>query len=189
MRKAALICMAILAAALGANAQDLSSCKLPANLEKLVGKAAEVVNVNLDENMLKFAGNFLSKEDPDQAQAQKLLSNIRSLCVRSLKFDAGGQYLVEDIEALRSQFRSPVWSRMVGVENKRGGENVDVLLKMEKGVVTGLAVIATEPTELTFVHIDGTIDPAQISKLGGQFGIPKVEMPIKPKPAPKADSK
>lgn len=189
MRKAALICVAILAAAMGVHAQDVSSCKLPASLEKLVGKAAEVVNVNLDENMLKFAGNFLSKDDPDQAQVQKMMSGIRSICVRSLKFDAGGQYLADDVESLRSQFRSPLWSRMVGVENKRGGENVDVLLRMDKGAVTGLAVIAAEPTELTFVHIDGTIDPSQISKLGGQFGIPKVELPIKPKPAAKADSK
>ena len=189
MRKAALIYIAVLAAAVGLRAEESTACKLPASLEKTAAKAAEIVNVNLDENMIKFAGNFLSKEDSDQAQAQKMLSGIHGICVRSLKFDAPGQYAEDDVQQLRSQFRSPVWSSMVGVQNKRGGENVDVLLRMDKGAVTGLAVIAVKPTELTFVHIDGTIDPSQISKLGGQFGIPKVELPIKPKPAPKADSK
>ena len=189
MRKTALICIAILAAMLSARAQDVSTCKLPGNLEKITAKAAEVVNVNLDENMLKFAGNFLNKDDQDQAQVQKMLTSIRSICVRSLKFDAGGQYAEDDVEQLRSQFRTPVWSRMIDVKNQRGGDNVDVLFKMEKGVMTGLAVIASKPTELTFVHIDGAIDPSQITKLGGQFGIPKVELPIKSKPAAKADSK
>ncbi len=189
MRKTALICTAIMAAAIGVRAQEVSSCKLPGNLEKVVAKAAEVVNVNLDENMLKFAGNFLNKDDQEQAQVNKMLSGIRSICVRSLKFDAGGQYAEEDVEQLRSQFRSPTWSRMIDVQNKRGGDNVDVLFRMDKGAVTGIAVIAAEPTELTFVHIDGSIDPSQLGKLAGQFGIPKVGMPIKPKPAPKADSK
>jgi hypothetical protein len=189
MRKTALICIAVLAAAICTQAEESSACKLPAGLEKLTAKATEVVNVNLDENMLKFAGNFLNKEDSDQTQIQKMLTSIHAICVRSLKFDAAAQYPEDEVQALRSQFRAPIWTSMVGVQNKRGGENVDVLLKMEKGAVTGLVVIAAEPTELTFVHIDGSIDPAQITKLGGQFGIPKVELPIKPKPAPKADSK
>jgi hypothetical protein len=189
MRKIALMCIVVLAASICARAEESSACKLPASLEKAAAKAAEVVNVNLDENMLKFAGNFLNKEDGDQAQVQKMLIGIHGICVRSLKFDAGGQYLDDDVQALRSQFRAPIWSSMVGVQNKRGGENVDVLLRMEKGAVTGLAVIAAKPTELTFVHIDGAIDPSQLTRLGGQFGIPKVELPMKPKPAPKADSK
>ncbi|HTY64338.1 MAG TPA: DUF4252 domain-containing protein [Acidobacteriota bacterium] len=189
MRKTALICIAVLAAAIGARAEEPAACKLPAGLEKAVAKAAEVVNVNLDENMIKFAGNFLNKEDTDQVQAQKMLSGIHGICVRSLKFDTGGQYTDDDVQVLRSQFRSPTWSNIVGVQSKRGAENVDVLLRMEKGAVTGLAVIAANPLELTFVHIDGAIDPAQFSKLGGRFGIPKIELPMKPKPAPKADSK
>jgi len=189
MRKTALICIAVLAAAIGARAEESTACKLPATLEKAMAKAAEIVNVNLDENMLRFAGNFLNKEDGDQAQVQKMLSGIHGICVRSLKFDAGGQYAEDDVQVLRSQFRSPTWTNMVGVQNKRGGENVDVLLRMENGAVTGLAVIAAKPMELTFVHIDGNIDPSQLTKLGGQFGIPKVELPMKPKPAPKADAK
>jgi hypothetical protein len=189
MRKAALICMAIMALTLGAQAQDSPSCKLPVNLERLAAKASEVVDVNMDENMLKFAGSFMNKNKPEEAEAQKLVSSLKSLCVRSLEFDKEAQYAEEDLEALRSQLRVPTWSRIVGVRSKRDRENVDVYFRMEKGAVTGLAVIAAEPKELTLVHIDGLINPDMLGKLGGQFGIPKVEMPSESKPTGKAEHK
>jgi hypothetical protein len=177
MRKAAPICMAILTLALCARAQDSPACKLPINLERLAAKASEVVDVNMDENMLKFAGNFMNKNKPDEAEAQKLVTGLKGLCVRSFEFASDAQYAEEDLEELRAQLRAPIWSRMVGVRSKRDRENVDVYFRMEKGSVTGLAVIAAEPKELTFVHIDGLINPDLLGKLGGQFGIPKVEMP------------
>jgi hypothetical protein len=189
MRKTMFVCIMILTIASGASAQDARICRIPVNLERLASKAAEVVDVTMDSNMLQFAGHFLNKKKPDEAHVQKLLSNIRNLCVRSFQFDKDRQYTDEDAEALRSQLRTPVWSRIVGVRSKRGGDNVDVYLRTEQGVITGLTVIAAEPKELTFVHIDGVIDPEQLSELGGQFGIPKLEMPPKSSPAGKAESK
>jgi hypothetical protein len=180
MRNTTFLCFSILGLALNAFAQAATSCKLPVNLDRLAAKAAEVVDVDMDANMLQFAGKFLKGEKSDEAQARKLISSIKGLCVRSFEFDSDGQYGAEDVEAIRAQFQSPTWSRMVGVRSKRDRENVDVFFRMEKGSVTGLAVIAAEPKELTFVHIDGVIDPQQLNELGGQFGIPKVEMPAKP---------
>ena len=37
-------------------------------------------------------------------------------------------------------------------------------------------VIAAEPRELTVVNIVGTIDPAQLSDLGGRFHIPGLDL-------------
>lgn len=189
MRKAVLICLAVVSLTLAGFAQDAASCKLPVNLERLAAKASEVVDVNMDESMLKFAGSFMNKNKPDEAQAQKLISSLKGLCVRSFEFDQEAQYADEDLEALRAQLRAPVWSRMVGVRSKRDKENVDVFFRIENGAVSGLAVIAAEPKELTFVHIDGMIDPEMLGKLGGQFGIPKVEMPPQPKAAAKTEAK
>jgi hypothetical protein len=183
MRKTALAFLMILAIAFMTWAQDASSCKLPLNLERLSAKAAEVVDINMDENMLKFAGNFMNKNKPEEAQAQKIISGIKNLCVRSFEFNDEIQYSNEDLDALRAQLRAPLWSRMVGVRSERDKENVDVYCRMEKGSITGLAVIAAEPKELTVVHIDGIIDPSMLSKLGGQFGIPKVDISSGAKPA------
>jgi hypothetical protein len=64
---------------------------------------------------------------------------------------------------------------MVNVTS-RTGDNVDVFFKMEKDRIAGLVVIAAQPRELTVVNIVGPIDLDQLSSLGGQFGIPKVEL-------------
>jgi hypothetical protein len=40
-----------------------------------------------------------------------------------------------------------------------------------------LVVIAADPKELTIVHIDGPLDPSDLDKLGGDFGVPRVEVP------------
>lgn len=65
--------------------------------------------------------------------------------------------------------------RLVGVRSKRG-ENVDVYFKDGgSGKLGGIVVIAAEPKELTVVNIVGTLDPAKLADLGGEFGIPRLE--------------
>jgi hypothetical protein len=119
--------------------------KLPASLERLAAKASEVVDVTMDANLLQLASRFLSDKDKD------------------------------DAEPLRTQLHTPAWSRIVGVRSRKSGENSEVYLKTENGKIGGLAILVTEPKELTIVSIEGSIDPDQLSELGGHFGIPKVE--------------
>jgi hypothetical protein len=184
MRRVLFICIPILALTLSAQGQETPLCKLPASLDQLKATAAETTDVTLDPNLLKLADNALNKGVANEAEAQKLLSNIKGICVRSYKFDKGTQYPEKDVEALRSQFSGPNWSSMVKVRSKQNGENVDVLVQSEKGALAGIAIIVAKPEEFTFVRIDGAIDLAQLAKLKGQFGIPKLNIPGQPKPAP-----
>jgi hypothetical protein len=160
-------------AVLPLTAQDI---KLPASLDQLTAKAAETVDVTLDSSMLKLAGRFLSDKKSDEAQAKKLLGGLKGIYVRSYEFENAGEYSMADVESVRSQLRGPGWSRIVGVRSKKDGENAEVYVKNSGDQIGGLVVIATEPKELTIVNIVGTIDPEQLSDLGGQFGIPKVEV-------------
>ena len=96
--------------------------------------------------------------------------------MRSFKFENEGEYSEVDVESVRSQLRAPDWSRVVNVTSRKGGDNVDVAYKMDKGKIAGLVVIAAEPKEFTIVNIVGPIDLDQLSSLGGQFGIPKVDL-------------
>ena len=159
--------------ALGLGAQDL---KIPINIDNLASKAVETVDVTLDASMLQLAGKFLSDKKPDEAEARKLIEGLKGIYVRSFEFAKPGQYSNADVEAVRAQLKAPVWARIVGVRSKREGENTDVFVRMENNRIAGLAVIAAEPTELTIVHISGNINPEDLSRLGGQFGIPKVEV-------------
>jgi hypothetical protein len=164
-------------------AQEL---KFPAGLDKLAAKASEVVDVNMDRRMLEFASKFLSDKDPDDAEAKQLIKNLRGIYVKSFEFERNGEYSLADIEPFRAQLGSPQWSKMIEARSKRDGENVEVFFRNENGVIQGLAIIAAEARELTLVSIEGPIDPEQLSALGGQFGIPKIDTDKKQvkKPAP-----
>jgi hypothetical protein len=165
--------LTVLGAAGNVRAQDV---KIPANIERLAARAVETVNVTVDGALLQLAGKFLSSDDPEQKMAKNLLSGLKGIYVRSFEFAAPGEYSEADVESLRSQLQAPTWSKMVSVRSKNDGENVDVFFKMEKDKIAGLVVIAAEPMELTFVNIVGPIDLDQLSRLGGQFGIPKIDL-------------
>jgi hypothetical protein len=161
------------ASAAAARGQDV---KIPANVERLAAKAVETVNVTVDGALLQLAGKFLSSTDPDQKQIKTLLGGLKGIYVRSFKFENEGEYSEADVESVRSQLRGQEWARIVNVTSKKGGDNVDVAYKMDKGKIAGLVVIAAEPKEFTIVNIVGPIDLDQLSSLGGQFGIPKVDL-------------
>jgi hypothetical protein len=163
--------MVFAAALLPAWAQEI---KMPVNLDALAEKADNAVTVTLDKSMLQFASKFMHDKD-DEDDVRKIISGLDQIYVRSFEFRDENEYNQADVEAVRSQLRSPAWGRMVGVRSKHG-ENVDVYFKDSgNGRVGGLVVIAAEPKELTIVNIIGNIDPDKIAELGGEFSIPRFE--------------
>lgn len=148
---------------------------IPANIEKLSASAKETVEVTMDGPMLRWASKFLSADDPDEAKAAKLIVNLKGIYVRSFEFDKDGAYSSAEVDALRAQFHSPTWSRVVGVRSERDGDNVDVFFKLENDKMAGIVIIAAEPRELTYVNIVGPLEIDQLADLGGEFGIPKLD--------------
>ncbi len=149
--------------------------KIPANLEKLAERATEVVDVNMDSAMLQLASRFLSDKDPGEAKVQKLVAGLKSIRVKNYEFDRRGEFDDKDLEELRAQFKAPGWSRIVMVRSRRDGDNADVYLKSDGTQVTGVAVIAAEPRELTIVNVIGNINPDELRELSGHFGIPALD--------------
>jgi hypothetical protein len=137
-------------------------------------RAENSFEVTMDKGMLQLAGRFLSGKG-DEAKTKRVLEGLESVYVRSFTFAREGEYNPADLDTLRAQFQAPAWSRIAGVRSKQGGENVDIFLKdAGNGRVGGAVLIATEPRELTFINITGTLDPADLADLGGQFHIPHV---------------
>lgn len=167
-----------------ASAQDF---KVPPNIERLSAKAKETVEVTMDGPMLRWASKFLSSEDPEEARTAKLVSNLKSIYVRSYEFDHDAGYTHADVEELRAQMQRPGWNRIVGVRSETNGENVDVFIKLENDKMAGIVVIAAETRELTFVHIEGPIEIDQLADLGGEFGVPKLDTKNVSKPIAKIE--
>ncbi len=146
------------------------------HLNKLADKAAEVIEVTLDERLLQLAAKFLSNQNPTEAKVKEIVSGLKGVYVRVFEFEKPGEYSLGDIESIRSQLRSPGWQKIVGVYSKRGGDNVDVHLKMQGDSILGLAIIAADPKQLTVVNVVGPIDLEKLRELEGQFGIPRLDL-------------
>ncbi|MCI0337564.1 MAG: DUF4252 domain-containing protein [Acidobacteria bacterium] len=146
------------------------------HLDKLADKAAETIEVSLDERLLQLAAKFLNSKNPDEARVKDLVSGLKGVYVRVFEFDNPGEYATSDIEALYSQLHSAGWTKIVGVRSKRDGQKIDVQIKYlgNSSSILGLTIIAAEPKELTVVNIVGPIDLDKLSQLEGQFGIPKL---------------
>ena len=141
------------------------------SLDKLKAKASESVNITLDSSMLQMAGKFLSNDDPEDAQINKLVAGLKRIVVRSFEFERRGEYLESDLDGIRNQMRDPSWKRVVEVRSKTD-DNADVYVKSGADRFDGIVVIAAEPKELTVVQIEGPLDVDGLAKLAGNFGIP-----------------
>jgi len=143
------------------------------NFDKVAAKASDTVDVSLSGSLLQFATKFLSDSDKDEAKVKKLVGGLKGIYVKSFEFKKPGEYSAADVESFRAPLRPPDWQRIVGVHSSEDGENVEVYIESDSNGIGGLAIIATEPKELTLVNIVGAIDLDSLSELGGQFGIPE----------------
>jgi uncharacterized protein DUF4252 len=160
-------------------AASLGAQQLQLDLDHLAPQASEAVDVSLTGATLQFAAKFLDGKDPQEAQVKKLLEGITGIYVRSYEFKKEGVWSKSDLDRLRNQLRAPQWSRIVGVTSSEDGENAEVFVRSENQKMTGVAILVTEPKELTVVNIVGSIDLNSLAELGGHFGVPKVELPGK----------
>src|SRR5262245_54574524 len=62
------------------------------HLNKLADKAAEVVEVTLDERSLRLAAKFLSANNPDEAKVKEIVSGLKAVYVRVFEFEKPGAY-------------------------------------------------------------------------------------------------
>lgn len=152
------------------------------NLEHLESKAADSVDVSLNGSTLQFAAKFLNGKDPDEAKVKKLIAGLEGIYVKSFEFKNEGAWSAADLERVRAQLRAPEWSRLVSVKSAEDGETAEVYVRSDKQKITGLAILAAAPKELTIVNIVGPVDLDSLAELSGHFGVPKLEStPAHPK--------
>jgi hypothetical protein len=152
------------------------------NLDKLEARATESVDVTLDGALLELAARFLNSKKPEEAAIKELVMGLKGVYVKVFGFEKEGEYSIADVESVRTQLRAPSWARMVGVKSKKEGENVEVYMTMAGSQIGGIAVIATDPKQLTVVNIVGTIDLDKLIKLSGKFGIPSIDITTNKEP-------
>lgn len=163
--------LALLLAAAGL----LSAQQLKLDLDRLAAKASNTVDISLNGSLLQFAAKFLDGKDPDEAKVKKLIANLQGIYIRSFEFKKDAAWAPADLESVRSQLKSPEWSRVVGYKSTEDGETSEVYMRMENQKVTGVAIVVTEPREFTVVNIVGPVDLDTLADLSGHFDIPKLK--------------
>jgi Domain of unknown function (DUF4252) len=142
-------------------------------LDRLFPKAVQTVDVRVESSLLLIAAKFLKNDNADEAMVKELLSTLKGVYVKGVEFDKEGEFTEADLESIRTQLRAPGWQRIVGVRSKRDGENAEVHLMLEGGVIAGVSVLVFDLKQLYIVNVVGPLDPEKIGQLRGRFGIPK----------------
>ena len=157
-----------LAAAAAALLLPLLACsrspelKLP-SLGDLREHATESVDITLGAFPLHFAASLMDDRDGDSAEVKKALKAVKSVQIRSFRFDTDFACSQTDLGALRSQLSQPGWSRLV--EAHKRNQDVDVYVALEDQVIRGIAIVACQPREFTIINIVGTVDLDQLARL------------------------
>ena len=167
MRKLVIVFSLTLAVAIPASAQRINL-----DFPGLAERAEEVVDVTLDASMLRLAAKFLGGNDPDEREIRQMINGLQGIYVRSYEFAKDGEYDKSLIDRVKSQL-GPTWKPLVTVRSKTK-ENVNIMADVRGDRINGLVIIAAEPREFTVVNIVGDIDIDRLSKLEGEFGIPKI---------------
>lgn len=175
----------LLIAASGLSAQAL---KLDA-LDALAAKAKESVNMTIPQELLKIAFPIVLNDakDPKAKDLAAALAGLRSISIRQFEFNGKGQYKLQDLDPIRAQLSPGAgWSKIISAMER--DELSEIYTKTEQGRIVGIAIISAEDNELAVVAIDGPIDLAALTKMGGAFGIPDIGALV-PKQNVKQDSK
>ncbi|HMV81682.1 MAG TPA: DUF4252 domain-containing protein [Blastocatellia bacterium] len=142
------------------------------HLDSLFPKAAETIDVSIDGTLLQIASKFLDKNRTNEAAVREILGVLKGVYVKGVEFDKEGEFSEQDVQQVRQQLAAPGWERIVGVRSKHEGENVEVYLMLNNGLIEGIGVLITDPKQLMVVNVVGPIDPEKITELRGSFGIP-----------------
>lgn len=142
------------------------------HLNALAVRAAEVVEVSLDETALKALTKLTMLSNSDRDRLLGLDSRIRGVYVRGYEFEREGEYSPQDIEAVRLQLRTVDWTRIVQVSGRDNSYD-EVYLKQGKDEVAAYAYVSTAPKKVCIVNVIGPMRMEDISLLDREFGISK----------------
>ncbi|HXR98282.1 MAG TPA: DUF4252 domain-containing protein [Terriglobales bacterium] len=158
----------------GQQGVETSPGRIQLAFDGLNRRAAGVNEISLDGPMLQLGIRMLSTSESD-AQARAMLSRLKGVYIKSFRFDGEGKYSDSDLANVRRQLHGPGWAHIMSVHSRPDRQDVDVYVMSDGKGVAGMAIIVACPTELRVVNLVGPVDPAELSRLGGHFGIPQVD--------------
>ena len=104
--------------------------------------------------------------------------------VRTFGFDKDNMYSMADMETLRQKVKASDFVPFLS--HKEKGGFTEILMRKGPNGLRGFVLLTAEAREITVINIIGDLDLNTLSKLGGKFGIPEIQLENKSRPsAPK----
>ena len=167
---------------------------IPRGIETLRQNASSKTDFTLDHSMLVIA----SKLEPDNADLRRVIAGVSGLSIHKYRFPESWQEEPAVLNSMKEEYRAAGWKKLVDTQGKNGGTvATEVWVRLENNAVSDVALLfarsnqaganqagqaganqagANSPSsEVTFVTVSGSISPADLSHLGGHFGIPQIE--------------
>ncbi|MFZ0799056.1 MAG: DUF4252 domain-containing protein [Terriglobales bacterium] len=166
----------VLVVVIGISAARLAEAQthewIPHGIDALRQHATSKTEFTLDHSMLAMA----SKLDPDNEDLRRVIAGVSGISVHSYHFPGAWTYDPQAANSVKDEYGAAGWKQVVNNHEKDGGPGVtDVWVRLENNAVSNVALLLTKSNEVDFVVVSGSISPLDLFRLGGHFGIPKLE--------------
>jgi hypothetical protein len=163
----------LLAAPLARAAQAPDAGALPFQDLDLFPRDKLSVEINLEGPLLRMVAEATRADDPEFA---KLIAGLKAIHVQvfPLKETGGAATLRPKIDRAVRLLEDRGWQSTVRVRDK--DEETYIYIKQAGNQIVGLTILALgSDQEAALINIVGTLDPAEIGRLGRNLDIPQLQ--------------
>jgi hypothetical protein len=147
----------------------------PPALERLSALAPVKESFTLDRNLLSLAAGLVPDSESEDRQVIRKLDGVS---VHLMRFGDAGIPDEREVTSIRAAYHLRGWKHLVsttGSGSPLHNGTTDVWIVMDGVNVRGAVVLAETPRSLTLVTVAGNLNPVDLLRLRGHFGIPRFD--------------
>ena len=138
-------------------------------------KADEVVKVNLWGRSLEQAKRLLGLRKNLTSPVRSFMNGLTSVYRRTYRFRRAPASEA-DVEPVYRQLAEDGWVPLIETEDREKPESLSVYSYYADEEVAGMAVVSSDPDEVTVLKIMGPVDFEALSAIGSGLGLPVMNL-------------
>jgi Domain of unknown function (DUF4252) len=145
---------------------------VPQGVEALRQGASSKVEFALDHSMLVFA----SRLDADDDDLRRVIAGVSGVSVHCYRFPDAWMYDPAILTSVKKEYHAAGWEHLVNNHAKDGGPGVtDLWIRLQHKAISNVAILVASAKQVNLIEVSGSISPIDLLRLGGHFGIPRIE--------------
>lgn len=145
---------------------------VPQGIVALEESASSKTGFTFDHSMLVL----VSQLDSGNEDLRRVIAGVSAISVQQLHFHRSEQYNPGVLDSVIREYKAAGWKQLMNERDKSGIPGAtDLWVRLENNAISNVAFLVAKPDGVSFITVSGSISPADLSHLGGHFGIPKIE--------------